>query len=171
MTTTLRPIQPIRTEADYEGALQEIDRYLDAAEGSSERDRLEVLSVLVDDYEAKHHPIGPPDPIAAIEFVLEQRGLSRKDLEDVIGSSGRISEVMNKQRPLTITMIRKLIAKFDLPAEVLIGGTGGTIVIRTTSRGPSKRRSFGFTRTKQSKVRMATKADFMVGRPDPAAHR
>ena len=83
----MQPIKPIRNEADYDLALQEIDRCLDAVAGSPERDRLEVLTVLVDDYEARHHPISPPDPIAAIEFVLEQRGLSRKDLEGVIGSS------------------------------------------------------------------------------------
>ena len=83
-----------------------------------------MLTVLVDDYEAKHHSISPPDPIAAIEFVLEQRGLSRKDLKCVIGSSGRISEVMNKQRPLSLAMIRKLVETFGLPADVLIGSTG-----------------------------------------------
>ena len=96
----MQPIKPIRTNVDYELALKEIDRCLDAAVGSPERDRLEVLTILVDDYEAKHHPINPPDPIAAIEFVLEQRGLTRKDLEGMIGISGRISEVMYKQRPL-----------------------------------------------------------------------
>ena len=116
----MQPIKPIRNNVDYELALKEIDRCLDAAVGSPERDRLEVLTILVDDYEAKHHPINPPDPIAAIEFVLEQRGLTRKDLEGVIGSSGRISEVMNKQRPLSLTMIRKLVETFDLPADVLI---------------------------------------------------
>ena len=120
----MKPIKPIRNEADYELALQEIDRCLDAASGSPERDRLEVLTVLVDDYEAKHHPISPPEPIAAIEFVLEQRGLSRKDLEGVIGSSGRISEVMNKQRSLSLAMIRKLVETFDRPADVLIRRTG-----------------------------------------------
>lgn len=119
----MQPIRPIRNEADYELALQEIDRCLDAASGSPERDQLEVLTVLVDDYEAKHHSISPPEPIAAIEFVLEQRGLSRKDLEGVIESSGRISEVMNKQRSLTLAMIRKLVETFDLPAEVLIRRT------------------------------------------------
>ena len=102
----MQPIKPIRNEADYELALKDIDDCLDAPACSPERERLEVLTVLVDDYEAKHHPISPPEPIAAIEFVLEQQGLSRKDLEDVIGSSGRISEVMNKQRPLTLAMIR-----------------------------------------------------------------
>jgi len=119
----MQPIRPIRNETDYELALQEIDRCLDAASGSPERDQLEVLTVLVDDDEAKHHSISPPEPIAAIEFVLEQRGLSRKDLEEVIGSSGRISEVMNKQRSLTLTKIRKLVETFDLPAEVLIRRT------------------------------------------------
>ncbi|MCP9809727.1 helix-turn-helix domain-containing protein [Cyanobium sp. HWJ4-Hawea] len=116
----MQPIKPIRNQVDYELALKEIDCCLDAVSGSPERDRLEVLTVLVDDYEAKHCPISPPEPIAAIEFMLEQQGLSRKDLEDVIGSSGRISEVMNKQRPLSLVMIRKLVKKFGLPAEVLI---------------------------------------------------
>jgi HTH-type transcriptional regulator/antitoxin HigA len=135
-------IKPIHNEADYELAHQDIDRCLDAAAGSPERDRLEVLTVLVDDYEAKHYPISPPDPIAAIEFVLEQQGLSRKDLEDVIGSSGRISEVMNKQRPLSLAMIRKLVEKFDLPADVLIRSTG-------------EGRSFVVTRAKRIKARVA----------------
>jgi HTH-type transcriptional regulator/antitoxin HigA len=130
----MQPIKPIRNEADYELALQDIDRCLDAAEGSPERDRLEVLTVLVDDYEAKHHPISPPDPIAAIEFVLEQRGLSRKDLEGVIGSSGRISEVMNKQRPLTLVMIRRLVDMFDLPADVLIRSAANSAALSNTSR-------------------------------------
>jgi len=130
----MQPIKPIRNEADYELALQDIDRCLDAAEGSPERDRLEVLTVLVDDYEVRHHPISPPDSIAAIEFVLEQRGLSRKDLEGVIGSSGRISEVMNKQRPLTLAMIRKLVDMFELPADVLIRSAGNSAALSNASR-------------------------------------
>ena len=142
----MQPIKPIRNDADYELALQEIDRYLDAASGSPERDRLEVLTVLVDDYEAKHHPISPPEPIAAIEFVLEQRGLSRKDLEGVIGSSGRISEVMNNQRSLTLAMIRKLVETFDLPADVLI---------RRTPRVQARGRSFAVSRAKPVKGRVA----------------
>ena len=142
----MQPIKPIRNDADYELALQEIDRYLDAASGSPERDRLEVLTILVDDYEAKHHPISPPEPIAAIEFVLEQRGLSRKDLEGVIGSSGRISEVMNNQRSLTLAMIRKLVETFDLPADVLI---------RRTPRVQARGRSFAVSRAKPEKGRVA----------------
>jgi HTH-type transcriptional regulator/antitoxin HigA len=142
----MQPIKPIRNEADYELALQDIDRCLDATVGSPERDRLEVLTVLVDDYEAKNYPIIPPDPIAAIEFVLEQRGMSRKDLEGVIGSSGRISEVMNNQRPLTLAMIRKLVEKFDLPADVLI---------RNTSRSHARGRTLVVNRAKRVKVRVA----------------
>lgn len=141
----MQPIKPIRNETDYDLALQEIDRCLDAVAGSPERDRLEVLTVLVDDYEARHHPISPPDPIAAIEFVLEQRGLSRKDLEGVIGSSGRISEVMNKQRPLSLAMIRKLVETFDLPADILI---------RKTPCVQARGRSFVVTRAKPGKGRV-----------------
>jgi HTH-type transcriptional regulator/antitoxin HigA len=147
----MQPIKPIRNEADYELALQEIDRCLDAASGSPERDRLEVLTVLVDDYEAKHHPISPPEPIAAIEFVLEQRGLSRKDLEGVIGSSGRISEVMNNQRSLSLAMIRKLVETFELPADVLIQRTGSTAALGSSSR----RRATDVTRAKRVKPNVA----------------
>ena len=137
----MQSIKPIRNEADYELALHEIDCCLDAALGSPERDRLEVLTVLVDDYESKHHPIIPPEPIAAIEFVLEQRGLSRKDLEGVIGSSGRISEVMNNQRSLTLAMIRKLVEKFDLPADVLIRRAGESRATRNTTSSPQTNKS------------------------------
>ncbi|MCP9831873.1 helix-turn-helix domain-containing protein [Synechococcus sp. HJ21-Hayes] len=151
----MQPIKPIRNEADYELALQEIDRCLDAASGSPERDRLEVLTVLVDDYEAKHHPISPPEPIAAIEFVLEQRGLSRKDLEGVIGSSGRISEVMNNQRSLTLAMIRKLVEKFDLPADVLIRRTGSSAAQGLTPTGHSRGRGIAMTRAKRVKPRVS----------------
>lgn len=147
----MKPIKPIRNEADYELALQEIDHCLDAASGSPERDRLEVLTVLVDDYEAKHHPISPPEPIAAIEFVLEQRGLSRKDLEGVIGSSGRISEVMNNQRSLSLAMIRKLVETFELPADVLIQRTGSTAALGSSSR----RRATDVTRAKRVKPNVA----------------
>lgn len=79
-----------------------------------------MLAILVDDDESKHVPIPPPEPIAAIQFVLDQRGLTRKDLLDVIGSSGSISKVMNQQRPLTLSILHNLIAKFEILAEVLI---------------------------------------------------
>ena len=114
-----------------------------------------MLTVLVDDYEARHHPISPPEPIAAIEFVLEQRGLSRKDLEGVIGSSGRISEVMNNQRSLSLAMIRKLVEKFDLPADVLIRRTGSEAAQSFTSRGHSRGRTTVKSRAKRVKPRVA----------------
>ena len=125
----------------YERALHDIDLYLDAVEGSPEFERLELLSCLIDDYEAKHHDIGPPDPIAAIQFALEQRGLSDKALEDVIGSSGRISEVMSRRRPLTLTMIRKLIAKFNIPAEVLLRSSEGPTANKRGFVAPSSGQS------------------------------
>jgi HTH-type transcriptional regulator/antitoxin HigA len=151
----MQPIKPIRTEADYERALQEINLYLDADEGSEERDRLELLTILVDDYESKHIPIPFPDPIVAIQFVLDQRGLTRKDLLDVIGSSGRISEVMNKQRPLTLSMIRKLIAKFDIPAEVLIRSSEDVILKKSDLVQSSSGRSPVIKRTIRAKARLA----------------
>ena len=107
------------------------------------------------DYEAKHQTIGPPDPIAAIKFALEQRGLSRKDLGDVIGSSGRISEVLNKQRLLTLAMIRKLIAKFDIPAEVLSRSSEDSTAKKTGFVVTSKGRASLKNRTTRSKARFA----------------
>jgi HTH-type transcriptional regulator/antitoxin HigA len=148
-------IKPIRSEADYDLALQEIDRCLDAPVGSPERDRLEVLTVLVDDYEAKHYPITLPDPVAAIDFVLEQRGLTRHDLEDVIGSNGRVSEIMNKRRSLSLNMIRKLVEKFAIPADVLIRDSDQSPLARQPLRVKSKGGAFKVTRVNGSKVQPA----------------
>lgn len=114
------PIKPIRNEADYQTALAEIDRLADAQAGTEQFDRLDILATLVEVYEAKHYPIGPPTPLAAIEYEMEKRGLSRRDLETVLGGSGRVSEVLSRQRPLTMTMIRQLHLKFNLSADVLI---------------------------------------------------
>ena len=114
--------------------MAEVPTHTSWSPGHWSRSRRRRIRQARDDYEAKHHPISPPEPIAAIEFVLEQRGLSRKDLEDVIGSSGRILEVMNKQRPLTLAMIRKLVEKFDLPADVLIRSTGDSRAKRVKAR-------------------------------------
>ena len=101
-------IKPIRTEADYELALREIDRLWGAAVGSPEGDKLDVLVTLVEAYEEKHYPIPPPDPIEAILHYLESQGLSPRDLEPFIGSGSRVSEVLNRKRPLSLNMIRKL---------------------------------------------------------------
>ena len=113
-------VRPIRSEEDYREALAEIDRLLDAPEGSEEADMLEVLSVLVADYEDKHHHIEAPDPISFLEFVMESRGLTRKDLEPFIGTRTRVSEVLNRRRRLTMEMIRRLSAGLNLPADVLL---------------------------------------------------
>jgi HTH-type transcriptional regulator / antitoxin HigA len=116
-------IRPIKTEADYDAALAEVDRLWGAADGTANGDKLDVLLTLVESYEAKHHPISPPDPIEAIKFRMEQMNLTRKDLEPMIGSRARVSEVINRRRPLSIPMIRKLHAKLHIPLESLIGAT------------------------------------------------
>ena len=113
-------VKPIRTEADYQAALKEIDTLLDAEPDSPETDRLEVLSSLVWLYEETHHPIPAPDPIEALQYYLESRGLTRKALEPYIGRTNRVSEIMNRRRGLTLEMIRKLEAGTGIPATVLI---------------------------------------------------
>jgi HTH-type transcriptional regulator/antitoxin HigA len=113
-------IRPIRTKRDYEAALKEIEKLMGAAAGTQDGDRLDVLATLVEAYEAKHFPIEPVDPIELIAFVLEQRGLSRRDLEPAIGTRARVSEVLNRKRPLTLPMIRALSALLRIPADLLI---------------------------------------------------
>ncbi len=114
-------IRPIRSEADYDEALANIDQLWGAKPGSTRGDKLEVLLVLVDAYEAEHHPIDPPDPIEAIKFRIDHQNLSRKDLEPFIGSRGRVTEVINGKRPLTLAMIRRLHQGLSIPLESLIG--------------------------------------------------
>jgi HTH-type transcriptional regulator/antitoxin HigA len=113
-------IRPIRTETDYEAALAEIERLFDAAPDSPEGDRLDVLATLVEAYEAQHYPIPEPDPVEAIKYTMESRGLSRADLEPFIGSRARVAEVLNRRRPLSLNMIRRLHAGLGLPADVLV---------------------------------------------------
>ena len=113
-------IQPIKSDADYEAALEEIERLFDAEPDTPEGDRLEVLVALVEAYEAKHYDIPPPDPIEAIKYHMESRGLSRRDLEPYIGSRARVSEILNRRRPLSLRMIRNLEAGLGIPAEILI---------------------------------------------------
>ncbi len=114
-------IKPIRTEADHAAAMKEIERLWGAKSGTRAGDRLDVLATLVDAYEAQHLPIAPPDPIDAIRFRMEQQGLTRKDLEPMIGSRTRVSEVLNRKRGLSIEMIRRLRAGLGIPADVLVG--------------------------------------------------
>jgi HTH-type transcriptional regulator / antitoxin HigA len=116
-------LKPIRTEADHDAALAEVERLWGAKSGTPEGDRLDVLATLIDAYEAAHHPMDPPDPIEAIRFRMEQQGLSRKDLEPLIGSRARVAEVMNRKRGLSIEMIRRLHVHLGISAEILIRPT------------------------------------------------
>jgi HTH-type transcriptional regulator/antitoxin HigA len=113
-------IRPIKTEQDYDAALAEVEALWGAEPDTPEGDKLDVLITLVEAYEAKQHPIAPPDPVEAILFRMEQAGLKRKDLEHYIGHSGRVSEVLNHKRPLTLEMIRKLWKGLHIPLESLI---------------------------------------------------
>jgi HTH-type transcriptional regulator/antitoxin HigA len=115
----LSEIHPIRSEADYEAALSEVERLWGARSGTPEGDRLDVLATLIDAYESERHPIDPPDPIEAIKFRMEQQGLTRRDLEGILGSRTRIAEVLNRRRGLSINMIRRLHGS-GISAEVLI---------------------------------------------------
>jgi len=114
-------VKPIRTKRDYESAMAEIEKLWGAKSGTPKGDRLDVLATLVDVYDAEHFPMDAPDPVEAIKFRMEQQGLTRKDLEGIIGSRGRISEVLDRKRGLSIAMIRKLHEELGIPAEVLIG--------------------------------------------------
>ena len=113
-------IRPIKSEADNELTLAEIERLLEANPDTPEGDRLEVLVTLVEAYEDQHYSIPLPDPIEAIEYYMESRGLKRRDLEPYIGTRARVSEILNRKRPLTLTMIRKLHTGLGISADVLI---------------------------------------------------
>ena len=113
-------VRPIRTKRDYETALKEAERLWGAKVGTRDGDRLDVLATLIDAYESEHYPMDPPDPIEAIKFRMEQRGLTRKDLEEIIGTRTRIAEVLNRKRGLSIAMIRRLHEHLGISAEVLI---------------------------------------------------
>jgi HTH-type transcriptional regulator / antitoxin HigA len=113
-------IRPIKTEADYQSALKEIERLFGAEPGTLEGDRLEVLATLVEAYEDEHYAIPAPDPVEAISYFMESRGLTRADLEPYIGSRARVSEVLNRKRPLTLSMIQRLSAALGIPADILV---------------------------------------------------
>ncbi len=116
----MKNLKPIRSKADYEAAMAEIERLWGARSGTPEGDRLDILATLVDAYENEHYPMDPPDPIEAIKFRMEQRGLTRKDLADILGSRTRVAEVLNRRRGLSINMIRRLHEKLGISVEVLI---------------------------------------------------
>jgi HTH-type transcriptional regulator / antitoxin HigA len=113
-------VRPIRSKRDYEAALREVELLWGAKAGTRAGDRLDVLATLIDAYEAEHYPMDPPDPIEAIKFRMEQRGLTRRDLEAIIGTRTRIAEVLSRKRGLSIAMIRRLHEHLGISADVLI---------------------------------------------------
>lgn len=113
-------IRPIHDEEDYDAALAEVDALMDAAPGTREGDRLDVLVTLIEAYEARHWKIDAPDPIEAIRVRMKQKRLRQRDLEPMIGSRGRVSEILSRKRSLTLPMIRRLSKGLDLPADILI---------------------------------------------------
>jgi HTH-type transcriptional regulator/antitoxin HigA len=113
-------IRPVRTESDYEAALAEIDRLMEAQPDTLEGERLDVLVTLVEAYEARHHPIDAPDPITALLHFMEQRGLTRSELVPLLGSRSRVSEILNRRRRLTLEMAWRLHRELGIPAEVVI---------------------------------------------------
>lgn len=119
MMANMTNIKPIRTKADYRAALKETERLWDANPGTADGDRVDVLVTLIQAYEAKHFPIEAPDPIAAVTFMMEQKGLARRDLEPAIGTRARVSEVLNRKRPLTLPMIRALSDLLSIPLDIL----------------------------------------------------
>jgi HTH-type transcriptional regulator/antitoxin HigA len=117
-------VRPIRSPADYEATLDEIAALMSAEPGTPEADRLDVLTTLVEAYEVANYPMDPPDPMEAIRFRMEQQGLTPRDLEPFIGSRARVSEVLNRRRPLSLAMIRRLADGLRISAAVLIRPTG-----------------------------------------------
>ncbi|MFV8355896.1 helix-turn-helix domain-containing protein [Flavobacterium sp. XS1P32] len=113
-------IKPIKTENDYNQALVRLEVIFDAKKGSSEGDELEVLGILIDQYENEHFPVGMPDPIEAIKFRMEQMGYNQNDLANIVGLKSRASEILNRKRKLSLEMIRQLHEQLNIPTDVLI---------------------------------------------------
>ena len=113
-------IKPIRSEKDYDLTLKRIELLMDAEFGSDDFDELDILTTLVENYEAKHYPIDTPDPIEAIKFRMKQEGLRQKDLVEIFGNKVRVSEILNKKRRLTLDMIRNINQDLDIPFESLL---------------------------------------------------
>lgn len=113
-------ISPIRNEEDYQNALERLELIFDAKKGTEEGDELEILSILIDQYEKVNFPIDMPDPIEAIKFRMEQLGMQQKDLAEMVGYKSRVSEILNKKRKLTLDMIRKINSTLNISTEVLI---------------------------------------------------
>ena len=116
-------VKPIRSEKDYEAAVAEVESLWGSKSGTAKGDRLDVLATLIESWETAHYPMDQPDPIEAIKFRMAQQGLTRKDLEGIIGTRARIAEVLDRKRGLSIAMIRRLNAELHIPAEILIKPT------------------------------------------------
>jgi HTH-type transcriptional regulator/antitoxin HigA len=114
-------IAPIKMKRDYDRALRRIEQLMDAKPGTKNGDELDVLTTLVEAYEAKHHVIYPPNPVEAIKFRMDQLGMTRKDLEAMLGGRGRVSEILTKKRGLSLEMIRRLHRELQIPLESLVG--------------------------------------------------
>ena len=110
----------IKTETAYQAALERVDELMDAHPGSADFEELELLSLLIENYEDEHYPIDFPDPVEAIKFRMEQQGLTAKDMIPYLGSQSKVSEVLNYKRPLSLSMIRRLQEGLGIPADVLI---------------------------------------------------
>ncbi len=116
-------IKPIRSDDDLRAAFKQLELVFPAAEGTPQADEMEVLVTLIEAYEQKHYPIGPADPVEAIKFRMDQSGLAPKDLEPYIGSSGRVSEVLNRKRGLSLQMVKRLHDGLQIPYESLLSTT------------------------------------------------
>lgn len=140
-------VRPVRTEADYDAALRDIDALMDARPGTPDGDRLDVLVTLIQAYEARRHPVPAPDPVDAIRFRMEQAGLTPRDLEPYIGSRARVSEVLNRRRALTLPMIRRLAEGLQIAADVLVReappATGRKRRTRVTAKAATTKASRG----------------------------
>ncbi len=113
-------VRPIRSDDDLHGSLRRLESVFQAEEGTPEADEMEILVTLIEAYENKHYPVGPADPVEAIKFRMEQRGLTPRDLEEYIGPSGRVSEVLNGKRRLSLRMIKRLHDGLSIPYESLL---------------------------------------------------
>ena len=158
MTKAGMQIHPIRTEQDHRAAVARIEKLMNAAPNSSEGDELDVLATLVDAYEAKHHVIDAPDPVTAIQFRMEQQHLSRKDLEPMIGSRARVSEVLTGKRPLTLEMVRRVKGGLGISADLLITAAPDSKRAYSASRIPPAKAGPRVNAPKGGRVRKVTSA-------------
>jgi len=154
MRKSVMQIHPIRSGQDHERAVARIGELISASPNSDEGDELDVLATLVDAYEAKHYTIDAPDPVVAIRFRMEQQGLTRKDLEPLIGSRARVSEILNRKRSLTLGMVRRLSFGLGIPADSLIGPTQKAVL----SSGQQRRAVGTFPKSRRAAAPRSKKA-------------